>query len=93
MPIDSDRMTESLKRLVAAFWYAFGVYQQQECTKDDKWRDQSQWELLQHARKEIEEISKSTNARMRLHNCADLVGQSLIVLAEQMNQMDMFEDE
>lgn len=85
------RIDESRERLLRAFDFAMGVYNQQESTKGDQWRDKKFWDHLQHIRHEIEEIHRSKNQTIRLHNCADLASLALILLAHEMNNANYFE--
>ena len=90
------RMDESRGFLVKAFYFALGSYMEQEAKKEDQWRDQSIGELYAHLRHEIEEVRrnlKTNDYTYLVHNCADLVGLSAILLAKVMEEGGYFEKE
>lgn len=83
MSFDKDSMDESRGRMINAFWFALGTYVEQEAKKGDQWRDQSIGQLYAHLSHEVEEIQtniRKGQGRFLIHNAADAVGLSLMLL-------------
>lgn len=85
-----ERVDESRLRLVIAFFHALGTYQEQEAKKEDQWRDQNWWQLVNHLAHEVEELKRSDTQLKVLHNLCDLVGLSVILLATLMEELGYF---
>lgn len=84
MSFDTDRMDESRSRLFYAFYFALGTYMEQEAKKGDQWREQSIGQLYAHLSHEVEEIQTNVRKgqlRFLIHNAADAVGLSLMLLS------------
>jgi hypothetical protein len=86
--IEKTRQDESRARLVEAFYLALGAYTEQEAKKEDQWADQSLGQLYAHLSHELEEVrtnlKRTDKLTFLLHNCADMVGLSTILLAKVM---------
>ena len=91
--IKDERIDESRLRLVNAFFYALGSYQEQEAKKEDQWRDQNWWQLVNHLAHEVEELRRSDTKIKLLHNLCDLVGLSTILLATAMEEAGYFAEQ
>jgi len=93
--IPKDRRDESRELMVKAFYFALGMYAEQESKKDDQWRDQSLNDIFAHTSHEMGEIRNNIKKGMSMtylvHNCADLVGLSCTLLAHVMEKADMNE--
>jgi len=80
-----ERLDESREILVRAFMFAFGSYAEQEAKKGDNWREYEIGELYHHLAHEIEEIRrnlKRSEAAYLVHNAADTVMLSLMLLSK-----------
>jgi hypothetical protein len=89
MSFETDREDESRNLLIAAFWFALGTYVEQEAKKNDQWRDQNVGQLYAHLAHEVDEIKTNIQrgqGRYLIHNAADAVGLSLMLLAKALEQ-------
>jgi len=80
-----ERLDESREILVRAFMFAFGSYVEQEAKKEDNWREREIGELYFHLAHEVEEIRhnlKRSEAAYLVHNAADTVMLSLMLLSK-----------
>ena len=84
MTLAETRLTESRRLLRRAFEFALGVYSEQEATKADYWRTTDIGALYGHLSHEIEEIQgnlRRGEGDYLLHNAADAVALSVMLLA------------
>lgn len=88
-----ERKDYSRAQLLQAAHHAIGAYTEQEAKKEDQWRDEPWWKLYNHISHEIKEIKRSKTLTIKLHNCNDLVGLSLILLARTMEEAGYFLNE
>lgn len=91
--LKDQRMDESRLRLVNAFFFALGAYDEQESKKEDQWRDQTWWQLVKHIAHEVEELKRSDTRMKLLHNLCDLVMLADILLATAMDESGYFSQE
>lgn len=92
--VDNDQLAYQ-----SALYYTLGAYSEQEANlckgcrkrqpnKADQWRDESFHQLYKHTEHEIQEVKKGLTAKKTaaylIHNCTDLVGLSLILLAKRL---------
>jgi len=96
MSLKEERPDKSRKKLAQAFQFALGTYTDQEGNRHypegDEWRDRSIGELYSHLKHEVEEIKRNINRKEKgylLHNSADAVGLSLMLLAKVMEESDV----
>ncbi len=99
MSLEKKRVDKSREKLVQAFQFALGTYTDQEGNrhypKGDEWRDREIGDLFKHLEHEIEEIKRNINSddlNYLLHNSADAVGLSCMLLAKIMNKADVSVD-
>jgi len=94
--IPKDRRDFSRAELERAFYFALGMYTEQESKKDDQWKDQSLGDLFAHLSHEIQEIRNNISKGMPMtylvHNSADAVGLSCILLAHVMREAELLKD-
>ena len=76
------RMSESRSILYQAHSLAMGSYIEQEATKQDQWREQSWWQLMQHLKHEIRELERSKSRIVQLHNAIDACSLSAILMGK-----------
>ena len=77
-------MDESSQKLIKSFYFALGCYSEQESKKFDGWRDENLINLFLHLKHELDEIRNNLNkgeVQFLVHNCADAVGLSCMLLA------------
>jgi len=86
-----ERIDESRARLLQVAYYVLGAYMEQEAKKFDQWQDETYGQLYGHAKHEFAEIRRSKDLTRQLHNCADLVGLSLILLSKVMDRANLKE--
>ena len=78
-----QRLSESRALIREALSMAYGSYIEQEAKKLDQWRDQSWWQLVQHAGHEIKELQRSGGSRTKqLHNALDLCSLGAILASK-----------
>ena len=87
-----NRVDQSRKKLVEAFYFALGAYTEQEAKKLDQWRDETYGQIYAHAKHEFAEIARSKDLTKQIHNACDLVGLSVILLANLMEKGDLYKD-
>src|ERR1044072_5532528 len=71
-----NRLIESQELLRSVMSEAMGIYESKEPKVGDSWRDftDNEWQLLQHAKHEFDEIERSIGEDDRFyHNCLDLI--------------------
>ena len=73
-----NRIIDSRIRIRKALDQAFGVYEHEEAKKSDSWREMSLWNLIEHAKHELNEIRCSGRERQH-HNCLDLIALGAIM--------------
>ena len=85
MAFTRTRIDESRAMLMAAAHFALGSYTEQEATKGDAWRDTELGALYAHLLHEVESEIKGNVRRgemtFLIHNAADAVSLSLMLLA------------
>lgn len=83
------RVDSSRAELIKAAYFALGSYTEQESKKEDVWKDQTIGQLYAHIKHELEEIKRSKEMKIHLHNACDLASLSLIYLAKIMKMADL----
>ena len=77
------RLSESRAIIREAMAMSYGSYVEQEAKKFDQWRDQSWWQLVQHAKHEIDELQRSGGFKTKqLHNALDLCSLGAILASK-----------
>jgi len=80
----NNRIIESRNKISNAFSIALGSYIEQEAKKEDSWRDLPFSNVYSHLLHEVEEIKRSKDKTILLHNLIDLCALSAILIAKLM---------